>query len=117
MIRAANLASWSGRYWVACLAKSRSAFSRVLRSTQDGRRCTKARITSTWPSPINPWRCAFAVAVSSGGSGSPVSARRWPRSAASATRRLASLRVMRNRSASVNPSLPPSSSSVDCSPI
>lgn len=63
-------------------------------------------------SPIRPWRWAVAVAVNCGASGSPVSARRGPRSAASAMRRAASGLVMRNRLASAQHSVPPSSSSL-----
>ncbi len=59
-----------------------------------------------------PWRWAVAVAVNCGASGSPVSARRGPRSAASAMRRAASGLVMRNRLASAQHSVPPSSSSL-----
>ncbi len=61
---------------------------------------------------ILPWRWAVAVAVNCGASGSPVSARRGPRSAASAMRRAASGLVMRNRLASAQHSVPPSSSSL-----
>ncbi len=72
----------------------------------------RARITLMCASPIRPWRWAVAVAVNCGASGSPVSARRGPRSAASAMRRAASGLVMRNRLASAQHSVPPSSSSL-----
>ncbi len=112
---AAYLASSSGRYSSAFLAKSASAACRVSRSTPSGSRRKKLRITVTWPSPTRPLRCASAVAVSWGDNVSPVNARRPPRSAASAMRRLASAREMRSRFASAPASRPPNSSSPACS--
>ena len=62
-----------------------------------------------------PLRCAAAVAGSTGANGSPFNARRSPRSSASCTRREASAREIRNRSANAGASLPPSSLGLACS--
>ncbi|VAZ99164.1 hypothetical protein LAUMK35_04231 [Mycobacterium pseudokansasii] len=115
--RCASLANWSGLNRVASRARWASAFSRVSRSTPAGSWRKKSRITRSWAAPMRPSRCAAAVALSCGANGSPVNARRSPSSVASATRRLASARVIRNRVANAEGNLPPSSSSLDCSAI
>ena len=90
---AASPRSFSGRCWLPSRARSASARSRVCTSTQPGNWWQNWRITCTCPAPSFPSRCPAAVPASSGASGSPVSARRGPSSAASLIRRPASLRV------------------------
>ena len=83
-----------GAVLAARRANCASALARVSMSTKSGSRWQKPRMTATWPAPRSPLRCAAAVASSAGGSGSPLNARRWPRSAASWMRREASARLI-----------------------
>ena len=114
MIRWAYCSNSSGRYPLALSARSASAASRVPRSISVGRCAKKRRITLTCPSLISPPRWAVAVADNCGANGSPVNARRSPRSSASAIRRPASALVIRSLLANAQRSVPPNSSSPAC---
>ena len=67
-----------------------SARARVSTSTNSGSRCQKPRITATCPAPDLAVALRGSGASNTGDNGSPVNARRSPRSSASCTRREAS---------------------------